>query len=282
MLAALFLVPVSARFLCAHYLQPQSTSALHTESELSSVERQHQQQQQQQQQHDSLQPAAPTSPPPPLSQPPLGFTGNVLDPLGTTAFPRSSASLPQLPLYPASTAIPAILFRHPHSFSDTLRTFLTKYTSDAAEHPDVLECVTLAERVDAASGVVYRRRLLRVRNSAPWLFRSLLRADVVEFEEESVYDEQERVLQMASRNVSYRNIIEANEASKFIELRDGQPGAGGTLFVQTGTIRAGALFGPLRSQIEAYAAWYVRRGGVNAVKELEDKLSVEAAGGTAG
>ena len=277
MLAVFLLAPLSARFVNARYVQSPSTpTAGESDSALKSIE----------------QPAASTysaaatpaaanatTATPPLSQPPLGFNGDVLDPIATTLRPRSSAILPPLPSYPASAAIPAIMFRHPHPFSHTMRTHVSKYTEDAVEHPDVLECVTLAESLDPSTGVTYRRRLLRVRNSAPWLFRSLLRSDVVEFEEESVYDSEERVLQMASRNISYRGIIEANEASKFIELRDGQPGAGGTLFVQTGTCRAGALFGPLRSQIEQYAAWYVRRGGVNAVGELERKLCKEAAAG---
>jgi len=165
------------------------------------------------------------------------------------------------------------MYRHPHPFSHTLRTHLSKYTDCRDEHPDVLECITLAESTDPTTGVVYRRRLLRVRNSAPWLFRSLLRSDVVEFEEESIHDDRERVLSMASKNVSYRSIIEANEASKFYGDQYG------TIFVQTGSIRAGWVFGPLRSQIEAYAAWYVRRGGVDAVMELEKKLTEEAAGG---
>ena len=275
MLAALFLVPVSARFVCAQYLQPHSASQQEADRELSIA----QQQQQQQQQASEPQKPASTPPSPPLSQPPVGFGGDILNPIATTRAPRLGPNLPDLAAYPASAAIPAILFRHPHPFDHALRTHLAKYTHCKDEHPDVLECITLKEAVDPQTGVVYRRRLLRVRNTAPWLFRSLLRSDVVEFEEESVYDERERVLQMASQNVSYRSIIEANEASKFIELREGEPGAGGTLFVQTGTIRAGWVFGPLRSQIESYAAWYVRRGGVNAVNELEQKLTEEAAAG---
>ena len=271
MLAALFLVPVSARFLSIRYLQPPS----HTDdSRLESGLDQHA--------DDKPEVVIPTPTGPlPLSQPPLGFTGDVLNPIASTPSPRPSAQFAELPSYPASAAIPAILFRHPHSFTHTLRTHMSKYSQRVDEQCEVLECLTLAESTDPSTGVTYRRKLLRVRNSAPWLFRSLLRSDVVEFEEESVYDAEQRVMQMASRNVSYRSIIEANEASKFIELRPGQPGAGGTLFVQTGTIRAGWVFGPLRSQIEQYAAWYVRRGGVDAVTELEKKLTSEEAAGVA-
>ena len=272
MLGAFFLVPVSARFICSQYLQPHSSSSADgSTGELSSLDR-----------AQTGIPIPTSTAPPPLSQAPVGFSGDVLDPIATTPSPRPAPRFPQLPSYPASAAIPSILFRHPHSFSHTVRTHLSKYTECVDEHPEVLECVTLESSVDPSTGVVYRRKLLRVRNTAPWLFRSILRSDVVEFEEESIYDDRERVLQMASRNVSYRSIIEANEASKFIELRGGQPGAGGTLFVQTGTIRAGWVFGPLRSQIEAYAAWYVRRGGVDAVTELEKKLSEETAAGIIG
>ena len=62
--------------------------------------------------------------------------------------------------------------------------------------------------------------------------------------------------------------MEAREASKFINV----PQAQATLFVQMGSIRAGSVFGPLRGKVEQYGAWYVRRGGAQAIDLLEQKL----------
>ena len=209
----------------------------------------------------------------PHSAHPPRFHGDPSSPILTTPCPTPSPSLPTLPPPPPpNPLIPPLLFLHPHPFPLALRLFLTKYPSPHS--PDVLSCAVSDERTDPDTSVVYRRRVLRVHNSAPFPFRHILRAPVIEFEERSLYDPARRVLELSTRNLTYRSIIEAREASKFIGVGDHS-----TLFVQAGGITAGAFFGPLRASVERYAAWYVRSEGVKAIDLLERMLREADTGG---
>lgn len=206
----------------------------------------------------------------PLSVPPAAFGGDPLRPLPCKPFVARSESLPKLPVEPPSsyTAIHPLYFTHKFSINSVAKAFYSKYP--CADCPDVLSVTVVDEQFDPNTDVKYFKRLLTIRNSAPWLFRQMLNSETVTFTEYSLLDLNNGVLEICSRNSTFSNILLATEHSKF--YRDPHD-ANQTHFVQTGGISAGSWFGPLREQLEQFIAPAVRAEGVRAILLLDKNLS---------
>jgi hypothetical protein len=190
------------------------------------------------------------------------------DPLVHLPSVENSSLIPKLPRYSAVEPIYPIFVTHTYPVELCINEFLTKYPNPQY-CPEIIDCKLIEEQIDPVTGVIYRKRLLLIHNTAPWIFRKLLKADTVEFIEESLHDKKRQVFELASSNKTFSSILSGTEYSKFAPHPDNPQH---TLFVQTGGVKASAYFGPLKHRIEVYVSPRMRTEGYRAAQLLDNNL----------
>jgi hypothetical protein len=206
------------------------------------------------------------------STPPVSFPNtaeSIANPLSVLPNPAPSNGIPQLPHFGDLTYAPTIFYSHRYPVDKTMHAFFHKYPNPKV--PMMRDVKILEEKVDPSTGVVYRKRTLtlQLEGVAPWWVCNLLRIKEAHFMEESHYDPKSKVFSMASRNVTYSNVILAAEYSKFVPHPENP---NWTLFVQRGGVQASSWLGLMRSKFEEVAASKIRDGGADSCDILDETL----------
>ena len=144
------------------------------------------------------------------SKPPTPQLGSS-NPLKLLPSVRASASLPSLPNFGPVREIQPIFYTHecPAIFAE--KAFFLKYPHPKS--PEVLEAIITEDQTDPNTNVRYRKRILKVQiaGAVPWWISKLLMIDTADFVEESLWDPETHVLEVASRNQTFENVLSTVE-----------------------------------------------------------------------
>ena len=159
--------------------------------------------------------------------------------------------------------IKPIIFKHNYKFAHVKDSFLNKFPHPS--QPNIIKVQILDEK--NIDGIKHTERRIFVKNAAPWIFRKLLRTEVIEMRDSLRYDDMNQILYIKGWNETFSSFIIAREESKFYP--DPNDPKHKTEFYQEGGITVGRIFGPLRGKLSEYTSKRMRREGIHACELLE-------------
>jgi hypothetical protein len=182
---------------------------------------------------------------------------------------RVSSKLPALPNFGPVREINPIFYTHKCPPTTAVNAFFAKYPHPKA--PEMLEAVVTEDHTDPDTFVRYRKRVLKVQiaGAVPWWISKMLGIETADFIEESLWDPEEQVLEISSRNQTFDRILTTVEYSKLCRHPENSDW---TLFCQGGGVRASGWFGLVQGKFEDFVCKRVRQAGIDSCIVLDDRI----------